>query len=105
MSRFIVNESSKEAAFIASSISGTTERNRFVTWESAVRIASKPAIETLSPKTSMTHGLLRLACKIIRSIVEALLKALYRFLKFSYEIAKFFTKGLSSIRRYLFVAQ
>jgi hypothetical protein len=105
MSRLLVTESSKRNALVSLSTSGSKERNRLISWGNPVATPTKPEVENLNLKISIGQTPPSLGGRITKSIFVALFKLLYTSLKFCYEIAKFFTKGLSSIRRFLFVAK
>jgi len=105
MSRLLVTESSKRNALVSFSTSGNKERNRLVSWGNPLETPTKPKVENLNPKISIGQSPPSLVGRITKSIFAALFKLLYTSLKFGYEIAKFMTKGMSRIRRFLFVAQ
>ena len=85
--------------------SGTTQRNRFVVWERASQDPNNSGVGIPSPKKSTSLRPLNHISSITKSIVKALLSVLYTFIKVGYEVAKFATRGLSSIRRFLFVTK
>jgi hypothetical protein len=97
-----MTEFSKEVKVGAPSTPLKTDRNRFVSWESAAQIANKPGVEILTPKTSKSHGSLNFASRTNKSILTVSLTALYTVFKVGYEVAKFVTRRLASIRRLLF---
>ena len=97
-----MTESSKEVELVDLQSSGTTERNRFVSWERDVQRSTKSAVEIPSSKIALLLSPVRLARDFTKSIFAIPLRLLYASLKFVYGIAKFITMGLSSIRRLLF---
>jgi hypothetical protein len=97
-----VTEFSKEVKVGAPATPPETERNRFVSWESAAQLANKPRVEILTPKTSKSHGSPSFASRTTKSIVAVSLTLLYTVFKIGYEVAKFFTRRLSTFTRFFF---
>lgn len=97
-----MTESSKEVELVDLPTSGTTERNRFVSWERDVQRSTKSAVEMPSSKIALLLSSLRLERDFTKSIVAIPIKLLYTFLKLGFGIAKYFARGLSRIRRLLF---
>ena len=97
-----MTEFSKEVKVGGPSTLAKTERNRFVSWESDVQIANQPGIEALTPKASKALSSLTPVSRIAKSIFAVLVKVIYSLFKVGYEVAKFFTRRLSSIRGFLF---
>jgi hypothetical protein len=83
----------------------TTEKNRLISWDSTVQGLTKPLAEIPRPKNPDTPKPLGFVSKITKLIFTSLAKLPYTLFKLGYEIAKFVTRGLSSIRRSLFVAE
>jgi hypothetical protein len=81
----------------------TTERNRLMSWDSTVQELSKPDDVIPGLKTAIILWPFRLASKVIRVFSSSLAKLPYTLFILGYEIAKLITKGLSSIRRLLFM--
>lgn len=98
-------ESSKEVEFTTPSTSVTTERNRLMSWDSLVQGLKNTGDVIPSPKNSIALGQFGFVIKIPKLIFTFLAKLPYTFFKLAYEGAKLVTKGLSSIRRVLFVAK
>jgi hypothetical protein len=82
-----------------------TERNRLVSWESPVQELTKPAIVTPSPRNAITLKPLEFVSEVTKLILATFAKLPYTLFKLGYEIAKLVTRGLSRIRRLLFVAK
>jgi hypothetical protein len=99
-----VIESSREVEFILTSNSVTTERNRLTSWDNPAQRLNKPGSVAQSSKNSITLGPFGLVTKILKLFFAFLAKLSYTLFKLGYEIAKFVTRRLSSIRRSLFVA-
>ena len=97
-----MTEFSKEVKDSVPATSARTDRNRFVSWESEVQLANKIGVEILTPKKSKSHGSPSFASRTTKSIVTVFLKVLYTVFKVGYEVAKFLTRRLSSIRGLLF---
>jgi hypothetical protein len=100
-----VNESPNEFDVGTASKSGTTKRNRFASWESTSQRSTKSGARIRSSKITTSSSPLIVSSKITKSLVAALLWVLYTFFIVAYEVAKFVTRGLSSIRRLWFVAE
>ena len=100
-----MTESSREVEFTPPSNSVTTERNRLMSWDSLVQGLIKPGDAIPSSKNSITLGPFGFVIKIPKLIFAFLAKLPYSFFKLAYEGAKLVTMGLSSIRRFLFVAK
>jgi hypothetical protein len=101
MSRLPVTESSKGHKVSATLISGKIERNKLMSWDSTFHELNKPVSEFPRPKTPVTPGPLGFVSNITKSIYASLVKLPYTLLKLGYEMAKLFTRGLSSFRRLL----
>jgi hypothetical protein len=98
MSRLPVIEPSKGYKVPATFTSVTTERNRLISWDSAVQGLNKPGGVTPISKSSITIRTLGFVRKVTKLFSECLAKLPYELFKFGYEIAKLFTRGLSRIR-------
>ena len=105
MSWLPVTEPSKEFKDPVPLISVMTERNRLISWDSTVQELTKPAAVTRSPQIAIIPRSLGFIIKITQLIPATLFKLPYTLFKLGYEIAKLVTRGLSSIRRLLFVAK
>jgi len=105
MSRLPVTETSRRIKFTKVYKLLKTERNRLKSWDSATQelITSIPANQ--SPRNAITPKTLNLVSKIFKLIFASLFKLTYILFKLVYEIAKIVTRGLSIIRRLLFVAR
>ena len=97
-----MTEFSKDVKVGAPATSAKTDRNRFVSWESDVQLANKTGVEILTPKKSKSHGSPSFASRTTKSIVTVFLKVLYTVFKIGYEVAKFFTRRLSTFTRFFF---
>ena len=100
-----MTESSKEYKVSATFTSVTTERNRVMSWDSTVQGLNKPGGVTPSSKSLITMRTLGFVGKITKFFSGSLAKLLYALFKFGYEIAKLLTRGISRVRRLLFVAK
>ena len=100
-----MTESSKRHKVSATFTSVTTERNRVMSWDSTAQGYNKPGGVTPSSKISITSRLFGFVSNIIKLFLAFLAKLPYALFKLGYEIAKFVTRGLSTIRRLLFVAK
>ena len=100
-----MTESSKGNKHPSPSTSVTTERNRLISWHSTVQGQTKPGDVIPNSKSSITLKLLGFVTKIIRAIFASLAKLSYALFKLAYEIAKFVTRKLSSLRRFLIVSK
>jgi hypothetical protein len=105
MSRLPVTESSKEQKVAATLTSVTTERNRLMSWPNPVQGLTKPGGVAPSSKSTITLSLLAFVSNTTKSILAALVTLPYSLFKLGYEIAKVITRGLSRVRRLLFVAK
>ena len=105
MSRLPVTESSKEQKVAATLTSVKTGRNRLISWSNPVQGLTKPGGVALSSKGTITLSLLAFVSNTTKSILAALVTLPYSLFKLGYEIAKVITRGLSRIRRLLFVAK
>jgi hypothetical protein len=76
-----------------------------MSWDSTVQGITEPSGVISSSKNSITPRPLGLASKILKLIWASLAKLPYTLFKFGYEIAKLTTRGLSSLRRSLFMAK
>jgi hypothetical protein len=103
MSRLPVTESSKVHKVSAPLTSVTTERNRLMSWDSIVQELTKPDDVIPGLRTASILWPFGFASKIIRVFFASLAKLPYTLFKLGYEIAKLITRGLSSIRRLLFM--
>lgn len=79
------------------------ERNRLMSWGSTVQGLNKPDGVTPSSKSSITIRALGFVSKITQLFSGSLAKLPYALFKFGYEIAKLFTRGLSTMRHLLFM--
>ncbi len=100
-----MTESSKVHKVSAPLTSGTTERNRLMTWDSTVQEFTKPGDVIPGSKTTITIWPLGFVSKIIRVFLASLAKLPYTLFKLCYEIAKLVTRKLSSLRRSRYVAK
>ena len=100
-----MTESSKGQKHPNALTSVTTQRNRLMSWDNTVQGITEPGGLISSSKNLITLRALGLASRIPKLICASLAKLPYTLFKFSYEIAKLVTRGLSSIRRSLFVAK
>ncbi len=100
-----MTESSKGHKHPNALTSVTTQRNRLMSWDSTVQGISEPSGVISSSKNLITLRPLGLARKIPKSMYIFLAKLPYALFKIGYEIAKLVTRGLSSIRRSLFMAK
>jgi hypothetical protein len=100
-----VAESSKRSIHPTPEISVTTERNKLMSWDSAVQKLTKSGAVIPSLETSITLVQLGSIQKIIKLVITTLVKLPYTVFKLGYEIAKFVTVALSKVRRFLFGAQ
>jgi hypothetical protein len=103
MSRLPVTEFSEGHKFSATLTSVKIERNRLISWDSTVQRLNKPDGVTPSSKNSITSRTLVFVRKITKLFPESLAKLPFALFKLGYEIAKLVTKGLSSLRRLLFM--
>lgn len=93
-----MTESSKGDKHTSPSTSVTTERNRLMSWESTVQGLAKPGAAATRSKSSINPWTLGFVSKITKLFFASLAKLPYTLFKFSYEIAKLFTRGLSRIK-------
>ena len=93
-----MTESSKEHKVSATFTSVTNERNRVISWDSTVQGLNKPDGATRGSKSSITSRTLGFVNKITQLFSGSIAKLPYALLKFGYEIAKLFTRGISRIR-------
>ena len=100
-----MTESHKGSEYTATPTSVTTERNRLMSWVSNSQELTEPLTEMPSPKIPIIPKTLGFVSKIANSTLEFLAKLPYTLFKFGYEIAKLVARGLSRIRRLLFVAK
>jgi hypothetical protein len=101
MSRLLVSEPSKEFKDAVPSTSVMTERNRLMSWDSAAQGLTKPVVVIPSSKITIFLRPLGFVINITKLIFASLVKLPYTSFKLGYEMAKLFTRGLSSIRRLL----
>ncbi len=94
------SEGNKTSATLTSAV---IERNRVISWDSTVQGLNKPGGVTPSSKNSITIRTTVFVRKVTKLFPESLDKLPYELFKISYEIAKIFTRGLSTIRRLLFM--
>ena len=99
-----MTEFSKGFEYTSPSTPVTTERNRHISWASTVQELTKPVTVIPSSKIAIILRPLVFASKTSKLILRTSVKLPYIVFNLGYEIAKLFTKGLSSIRRSLFVA-
>ena len=97
-----MTEPAKEIKDAAPSSSVMTERNRLMSWDSIARGLAKPVDVIPSSKITIILGPLAFVSKITNLIIGAVVKLSYTLFKIGYEIAKLFTRGVSSLRRLLF---
>ena len=100
-----MTEFSKGVEFTNVSSSVKTERNRLVSWESPVQELTKPAVVIPISRNAINLKSLDFVSKVTKLIHANLVKLPYTLFRLGYEIAKLVTRGLSSIRRLLFVAE
>ena len=100
-----MNESSKGHKHPNASTSVTTQRNRLMSWDRTVQGSNEPGGVISSPKNSILLGPFLFITNIIKLFLESLANLPYALLKLGYEIAKLVTRGISRIRRLLFVAK
>ena len=100
-----MTESSKGHKHPNASTSVTTQRNRLMSWDSTGQEFTEPGCVISSSKNSITLRPLGFGSKIPDLICASLSKLPYTLIKICYEFAKLVTRGLSSIRRLLFVAK
>jgi hypothetical protein len=105
MSRLPVNEPTKEIKDATLSTSVMTERNRLMSWEKPVQELTKPAMVIQIPRNAINLKSLDFVSKVTKLIHANLVKLPYTLFRLGYEIAKLVIRGLSSIRRLLFVAE
>jgi hypothetical protein len=105
MKRLLVTESSKGNRHPAASTSATTERNRLMSWGSPVQGVTKPSDAIPSYKKSIILGPFGFGSNILNIFFASLAKLPFTLFKLGYEIAKLFTRGVSSLRRLLFPAK
>jgi hypothetical protein len=98
MSRLPVTESAKVHKVSSTFTSVTTERNRVISWDSAVQGLNKPDGVTQSSKNSITIKVLGFVSKVTQLFFGSIARLPYALFKFGYEIAKLFTRGISRIR-------
>jgi hypothetical protein len=100
-----VSEPSKEFKDADPSASVMTERNRLVSWASAAQELTKPVAVIPISKIAIILKPPLFVSKMTKLILTTLLRLPHKLFKLGYEIAKLFTRALSSIRRSLFVAE
>ena len=103
MRRLPVTDSSEGHKTSGTLTSAVIERNRLISWDSTVQGLNKPDGVTPSSKNSITVRTPVLVRKVTKLFSESLAKLPYALFKLSYEIAQIFTRGLSAIRRLLFM--
>ena len=96
-----MTESSEGNEVSATLTSVTTARNRLMSWGNTAKDPTKTFVVVASYKIPMIGPLLGFVSNITKWILAALISLPYTLLKFVYVIAKLFTRGLSSIRRFL----
>ena len=96
-----MTESSEGNEVSATLTSVTTARNRLMSWDSTVQELTKPGDVTPSSKNSITPKPVGFIGKKTKLFFATVAKLPYKLFKFSYEIAKLFTRGLAGIRRLL----
>lgn len=96
-----MTESSKGNRRPATLTSGTTEKNRLMSWDNTPQVFTRPVAKTPISKGTIILRLLGLVGRVIRLTPETLLKLPLTLFKLGYEIAKLVAKGLSIIRRVL----
>jgi hypothetical protein len=100
-----MTESCKEFEGADPSNSVTTETNRLMSWDSTVQQLTIPLAVTPRPNNTIILRPLGFVRSISKLILKNMVKVPYTFFKLGYEIAKLFTRGLSSVRRLLFPAK
>jgi hypothetical protein len=100
-----MTEPSKELIDPAPSTSVMTERNRLMSWDNTAQEFNKPVAVVPISQSTIIRSLLAFVSKTAKSILAALVRLPYSLFKLGYEIAKVITRGLSRIRRLLFVAK
>ena len=100
-----MTQSSKEVKFTALSKAVMTSRNKLMSWESVSQGSTRSGHEVAGSKTRVILKPLGFVSRISKFMLVTLLKLPNTAFKFAYEIAKFFARGLSSTRRFLFVAK
>jgi len=103
MRRLRVTGSSRGYKHPTPSASVTTEINRLMSWDGTVQKLTKSGAVIASSKSSVTLRPLMFVSKIIKLFLVTVAKFPYTLFRFGYEIAKLFTRGLSTIRRLLFM--
>ncbi len=76
-----------------------------MSWDSTVQELTKPDDVIPGLKTASILWPFGFASKIIRVLFASLAKLPYTLFKLGYEIAKLVTRGISRVRRLLFVAK
>ena len=105
MKRSPVTESSKGLRRAPPPTLFTSKRNRLITWESTEQEFTKSGAVIPSSKIAIIPRPLGFVSKTTKSIFASLAKLPYALFKLCYAIAKLVTRGLSSIRRLLFVSK
>ena len=100
-----MTESYKEQKVAATLTSVTTEKNRLISWSNPVQELTKLGGVAPSSKSIIILSLLAFVSNTSKSILAALVTLPWSLFKLGYEIAKVITRGLSRIRRLLFVAK
>jgi len=98
-----VTESSESLKTSATLTSVKIERNKLISWDSAVQGLNNPDGVTPSSKNSITSRTLVFVRKITKLFPETLAKLPFALFKLGYEISKLVTRVLSNIRRLLFL--
>ena len=100
-----MSEASKQFECADYSTSVSAERNRIISWESTARELISSGATITSPKISTLQEPHRFVGRAAELILPKPDKLTQTLLKIAYEIAKFIILGLSSLRRFLFVAK
>ena len=98
-----MTESSESLKTSATLTSVKIERNKLISWDSAVQGLNNPDGVTPSSKNSITSRTLVFVRKITKLFPETLAKLPFALFKLGYEISKLVTRVLSNIRRLLFL--
>ena len=98
-----MTESSEGHKTSATLTSVKIERNRLISWDSTVQGLNKPDGVMPSSKNSISIRTLGFVGNTTKFFSVSLAKLPYVLFRFGYEIARLFTKRLSSLRRLLFM--
>lgn len=98
MGRLPVTESSRGDKHPTPSASETGEINRLMSWDGVVQKLTESGSVIPRPKSQVTFRPLSLVSEITKLFLASIAKFPYTLFKFSYEMAKLFTRLLSRIR-------